>query len=199
MRSSSLLLISLLPLLSLVLGAPTPSLEERDLNAFLAQIAVLMPFSGLIQDISGLLEAATATLGSLTGTKSTQDDLSGACAAVTVIFARGTTEPGNVGVLAGPPFFNALKNKIGAGNVAVQGVSYPASVEGFLLGGDDGGAQTMANLVTQAFSKCPSTKVVMGAYSQGGQLLHKAAKLLPVATMQAVKSVVIFGDPGMST
>jgi cutinase len=36
----------------------------------------------------------------------------------------------------------------------------------------------------------------MGAYSQGGQLLHQAAALLPASTMEAVNSVVIFGDPG---
>lgn len=62
---------------------------------------------------------------------------------MTVIFARGTTEPGNVGVLVGPPFFDALKSRIGAGNVVVQGVAYPASVEGFLVGGDSGSDQTM--------------------------------------------------------
>ncbi len=37
----------------------------------------------------------------------------------------------------------------------------------------------------------------MAAYSQGGQVLHKAAALLPASTMEAVSSVVIFGDPGM--
>jgi cutinase len=37
----------------------------------------------------------------------------------------------------------------------------------------------------------------MGAYSQGGQVLHKAAALLPASTMAQVSSVVIFGDPGM--
>ena len=62
---------------------------------------------------------------------------------MTVIFARGTTETGNVGVLAGPPFFDALGAIIGAGNLVLQGVDYPASVEAFLDGGDSGGAQTM--------------------------------------------------------
>jgi len=36
----------------------------------------------------------------------------------------------------------------------------------------------------------------MSGYSQGGQLVHNAAKLLPVSTMAKVSSVVIFGDPG---
>jgi cutinase len=36
----------------------------------------------------------------------------------------------------------------------------------------------------------------MSGYSQGGQLVHNAAKLLPASTMAQVSSVVIFGDPG---
>jgi hypothetical protein len=43
---------------------------------------------------------------------------------MTVIFSRGTT--GNVGTLAGPPFFQALDAAAGASNVAVQSVDYPA-------------------------------------------------------------------------
>lgn len=35
----------------------------------------------------------------------------------------------------------------------------------------------------------------MSGYSQGGQLVHNAAKLLPASTMAQVSSVVIFGDP----
>jgi cutinase len=44
------------------------------------------------------------------------------CRAITILFARGTTEAGNVGSLAGPPFFQAVANEVGADNVAVQGV-----------------------------------------------------------------------------
>lgn len=46
-------------------------------------------------------------------------------------------------------------------------------------------------------TSCPSTKVVMVGYSQGGQLVHKAASMLPAQTMANVSSVVIFGDPSM--
>jgi cutinase len=53
-----------------------------------------------------------------------------------------------------------------------------------------------ASLVQSVVSQCPNTKVVMSGYSQGGQLVHNAAKLLPAATMARVSSVVIFGDPG---
>lgn len=86
------------------------------------------------------------------------------CRAVTLIFARGTTESGNVGTFAGPPFFQALANDIGASNLAVQGVDYPADIPGFLEGGDPTGSATMASLVSQAASQCPSTKIVMSGY-----------------------------------
>jgi cutinase len=73
----------------------------------------------------------------------TENDLTNGspCKAMTVIFARGTTETGNVGTLTGPPFFSALKDAAGAANVAVQGVDYPASIPGFLAGGDATGSQ----------------------------------------------------------
>lgn len=71
------------------------------------------------------------------------------CKALTVIFARGTAETGNVGAITGPPFFQALYKDLGASKVALQGVDYPADVKGFLEGGDPNGSQTMANLVDQ--------------------------------------------------
>ena len=67
---------------------------------------------------------------------STANDLeNGKCAPVTVIFARGTTEGGNIGTVVGPPLQCALQSALGAGNVAFQGVDYPANVAGFLQGG----------------------------------------------------------------
>jgi cutinase len=101
----------------------------------------------------------------------TQNDLTNGsgCKAMTVIFARGTTETGNVGTLTGPPFFAALDKAMGAGQVAVQGVEYPADIPGFLAGGDKTGSAKMASLVTQALADCPDTKVVMSGYSQGGE------------------------------
>ena len=95
----------------------------------------------------------------------TRNDLvDGVCDAVTIIFARGTLELGNVGSLAGPPFFNALADLIGTQYVAVQGVDYAASIAGYLEGGDPAGAATMASLIDQAVSQCPSTQIVLSGY-----------------------------------
>lgn len=130
------------------------------------------------------------------GSATTQNGLTaGGCKAMTIVFARGTTEQGNVGTLSGPPWFDAMGKMVGAQNLAVQGVDYPANVQGFLAGGDKKGSAKMAQLVQQAMTSCPDTQVVMAGYSQGGQLVHNAAAMLPPATASKVSSAVIFGDP----
>ncbi|KAK6586925.1 hypothetical protein PZA11_000215 [Diplocarpon coronariae] len=129
-------------------------------------------------------------------TADTQDDVvNGVCKQHTVIFARGTTAPGNVGDSAGPPFFQAIESLVGTGNLAVQGVNYDASIEGFLQGGDPQGGVTAVSIIEQAFTQCPDTKLVFSGYSQGAQIVHNAAKDLSAATTAKISSVVTFGDP----
>lgn len=118
-----------------------------------------------------------------------------ACAQNIIVFARGTTEGGNVGAIAGPPFFEAMAEEVGEANLAVQGVEYPADVAGFLAGGDADGSQLMAELVEQAVSECPGSNVIMSGYSQGAQLVHNAAEILPSDVTAQVAGVVMFGDP----
>ncbi|KAB5585776.1 cutinase [Coniochaeta sp. 2T2.1] len=154
---------------------------------------MLLPTTLLLALVSHVLATPIQARQSLAG--STQNGLSGSCKEYTVIFARGTTEPGNVGSVAGPPFFRALASRVGDGNLAVQGVEYPANVVGFVAGGDRAGSQTMASLVQQAMTRCPGTKVVMSGYSQGGQLVHNAAAQLPASVTANVTAAVIFGDP----
>lgn len=64
------------------------------------------------------------------GGSSTENGITdgGACTPLTVIFARGTSEAGNVGSVAGPPMFAALRQALGQDQVTVQGVDYPASI-----------------------------------------------------------------------
>ena len=92
------------------------------------------------------------------------DLVNGICRPVSVVFARGTTEGGNIGTIVGPPLQSALQSLLGSGNVAFQGVDYAADVQGFLEGGDPAGAATMAGLVSGAFADCPGTQVVMSGY-----------------------------------
>ena len=114
----------------------------------------------------------------------------GECKPVVVIFARGTIELGNVGSITGPPFFNALDVVLGAENVGVQGVDYPADILGYLEGGDPGGASTTASLLNQAASQCPDTQIVLSGYSQGAQVVHLGEKQVSAEVAARIAAVV---------
>lgn len=100
------------------------------------------------------------------------DIVNGECRAVSVIFARGTTEPGNIGTVVGPPLSRNLDQVLSANNFAFQGVDYAANVAGFLDGGDDKGAATMADLATQAANDCADTQIVLSGYRLVAHLQH---------------------------
>lgn len=89
------------------------------------------------------------------------------CADVTVFFARGTSEASPIGSIVGPPFRSALQSALSGRTINFSGVDYPASIAGFLEGGDPQGAATMANSVTSTASACPNTKIVMSGYRWG--------------------------------
>ncbi|PSR73534.1 cutinase-domain-containing protein [Coniella lustricola] len=180
----------------------TALLPRLSVNSILALISELFPASIALSASATLIEAEDTLLADALGYTTTYNQLtsSGAtCGDVTLIFARGTDEPGNVGALVGPEFYAALQTAVGAATtVRFQGVNdYAASVTEYLEGGSTEGATNMASLVTQAFSQCPDTQVVMSGYSQGAQVVHLAAAALPAATMEKVSAVVTFGDPGM--
>ncbi|KAL3421566.1 Cutinase 3 [Phlyctema vagabunda] len=180
---------------------PATSIQTRDfldiLNAILEGVPGL---EGNVNDIANLITTTEQAIADAADIQITYNELSGPCKEYTIIFARGTSEPGNVGVIVGPPFFEALKAVVGSGNVAVQGVNdYPAEVGGFLEGGDPGASAEMAVLIQDALNQCPNTHLVVSGYSQGGQVVHDATALLSSATAAKISSVVIFGDPDNGT
>ena len=142
----------------------------------------------------------------LYGTSSSEGSL---CRAVTILFARGTFEPGNVGLLAGkpkdiyrhpcntfdkilgPPFFDALASMIGDATLGVQGVPYPATIAGYLEQGDPVGSATFGQMADQIASQCPDTKLVLSGYSQGAQLVHNGAAKVAPSTAAKVVAVVL--------
>ncbi|RPB18955.1 cutinase-domain-containing protein [Terfezia boudieri ATCC MYA-4762] len=126
----------------------------------------------------------------------TRNDLEqGKCAPNIIIFARGTSETGNMGIGVGVPLQNAVDADL-PGRVIYQGVNnYPADVAGYLSGGSDTGAKNMAGQVNRAAIQCPGSRVFLSGYSQGAQVTHKAAALIPASQREIVAGIVVFGDP----
>src|SRR5246127_2908079 len=92
------------------------------------------------------------------------------CPDVEVVFARGTAEPPGVGGV-GQAFVGALRSQAGARSVGVYAVNYPASSD-FGSGIEfaetvvDGIRDVSAHVESMAAS-CPTTRMVLGGYSQG--------------------------------
>lgn len=139
----------LLPLLSILiartaLAQPVESREEisiagwPDVTAFIAKVADLMPVNQALKDICGVITAGELAISTIFGIPTTEND---GCGDVTMFFARGTCDPGNVGALTGPWFFRTLEDKLrrSGKRLAVNGFDYPASVDGYLNGSKGNG------------------------------------------------------------
>ncbi|KXH28642.1 cutinase [Colletotrichum salicis] len=120
----------------------------------------------------------------------------GGCRDVIFIFARGSTEVGNMGSTVGPPTSDGLKKKYGDNKVATEGVDYAAGLTtNFLPGGADPvGVDEMKRLLTDATNKCVKSKILAGGYSQGAATAHRAIENLPDPIKSRILGVITYGD-----
>ncbi|KAL2059843.1 hypothetical protein VTL71DRAFT_9998 [Oculimacula yallundae] len=123
----------------------------------------------------------------------------GGCKPVIFFYARGTTETLNMGDAVyspGPPTAQGLKDRLGCKRLAVEGIDYAALRDtNFLPGGADPvEALAMKALLIDAATKCPKSNLIVGAYSQGAALTHRAIETLPYEVMEKIKGVVLYGD-----
>ncbi|KAF1950723.1 cutinase-domain-containing protein [Byssothecium circinans] len=176
--------------------APLAQFPSGLLNRFLRILSTLPQGEQALDGIGRILTPLQQALANAVGIETTKSDLArnAPCADMTLVYARGTTEPGNMGLVTGPPFVDALKKELGTKSLAVQGVEYPATFAGFNKNGAEG-VPSMTNFINQALTKCPNTKVVISGYSQGALVLRSTADKLPAETMAKISSVVTFGDP----
>jgi cutinase len=139
----------------------------------------------------------------LAATASAADD---SCPAVEVVFARGTNEAPGVGA-TGQSFVDALTARLPGKTVGVYGVNYPASMD---FGQAADGVVDASNKVESIAANCPTTKIVLGGYSQGAAVagytttdavpagFDLPAGLtgpMPPAVASHVAAVVLFGTP----
>lgn len=135
------------------------------------------------------LAIVVAALGSLLSTPVASAD---PCPNVQVLFARGTNEPFGMG-FTGQAFADSLIAQLPDKTVAVSAVDYPASddyLRSAALGSDNAVAQ-----IQNTVASCPTTKLVLGGYSQGAAVTEMATSALAAPTADHVAAVVLFGKP----
>ncbi|MGV0642651.1 cutinase family protein [Mycolicibacterium sp. XJ2546] len=128
------------------------------------------------------------------------------CADIEVIFARGTDDTPGLGT-PGNAFVNELRQRTGGRSVTAYAVDYPASYD-FLAAAD--GAADATNRIAVLSQQCPSTRIVLGGYSQGAAVMDMLAGVpplgnkigsigsappLPGSLQRNVAAVVAFGNP----
>ncbi len=128
------------------------------------------------------------------------------CSDVDVVFARGTSEPAGIGRV-GQALVDSLQPQLGSRTVSFYGVNYPATYD-FLAAAD--GATDATNHIVSVAAQCPSTKFVLGGYSQGAAVVDMllgipplgskvgdigSAPPLPGSVANKVAAVAAFGNP----
>ena len=128
------------------------------------------------------------------------------CPDIEVIFARGTDDTPGLGT-PGTAFVDALRPLVGGRTVTAYAVNYPASYD-FLAAAD--GADDATNRISMMSQQCPSTKLVLGGYSQGAAVIDMLAGVpplgnkigdigsappLPSNLLPNIAAVAVFGNP----
>jgi cutinase len=128
------------------------------------------------------------------------------CNDIEVVFARGTGEPAGIGRV-GQALVDALIPLVGGQTVGSYGVNYPATYD-FLTAAE--GATDATNFVSSLVAQCPSTKIVLGGYSQGAAVMDMLAGIPPLGNKigevgsapplpsdldKNVAAVAVFGNP----
>jgi len=168
-----------------------------------------------VRRIAGFLAAVVVTvaavlLGAVVPSASAQP-----CPDVEVVFARGTGEPPGVGGV-GQAFVDSVRAQSGGRSVDVYAVNYPASsdfADRMAFAGTvvDGIRDAGAHVQSMA-ANCPSTRMVLGGYSQGAvvagfvtaavvpegvpaEYASSLPKPMPPAVADHVAAVTLIGTP----
>lgn len=117
------------------------------------------------------------------------------CAKVVFVWARGSTEAGNMGTVIGQPLGDELRSEFGS-DLQIEGVDYAALLStNYLPGGTDLAAELeMRGILNDVHRRCPNAVIVTGGYSQGAAVNHRAIEDLSADVKDQIAGVVTFGD-----
>jgi cutinase len=152
------------------------------------------------------LAVAAILAGSLVAPTPKASAAADSCSNVEVVFARGTNEAPGIGA-TGQAFVDALNARLPGKTVDVYAVNYPASLN---FGQTADGIIDASTKIQAIAASCPTTKIVLGGYSQGAALagytttdtvpagFNLPAGItgpMPAAIAPHIAAVVLFGTP----
>lgn len=128
------------------------------------------------------------------------------CSDVEVVVARGTGEPGALGVIVGDPVFSALRRALSGSTVTSHAVDYPASLA---PGSAQAGNRELVDHVTSQAAACAGQRFILVGYSQGANVVDNSLGVssqgaavggrivatLPAEVEPRVGAVLLFGNP----
>lgn len=103
------------------------------------------------------------------------------------------------GTVVGPQTCAAIKDNLGADQVACQGIGTEDGYAAALAPNfqpqntDDQSIKAALDIVNLATTQCPQSTIVMGGYSQGSAVVDNAIQQMPAATQSKVAGVVVWG------
>ncbi|MER7567037.1 cutinase family protein [Streptomyces sp. NPDC048523] len=129
-----------------------------------------------------------------------------ACSDIDVVSARGTFEPGNLGLIVGDPVYSSLQRKLTGRSLTSYKVNYPADLS--LTSAAQGNADLVNHVNSQA-SSCPNQRFILVGYSQGANVVDNSIGIssagavvgspivatIPAALQSRVAAVLLFGNP----
>jgi cutinase len=155
---------------------------------------------GLRRALATVLGVAGVLATTLTLTPSASAQ---ACSDVELVVARGTGEPGTLGVIVGDPVLSAVRQQLPLQNVGSYPVDYPASAE---EGSARAGVLDLVEHVSAEAASCPDQKFVLVGYSQGASVVGQSLGLpprdggdppavIPANLSGRIAAVLMFGNP----
>ncbi|OXM65707.1 cutinase family protein [Amycolatopsis vastitatis] len=129
------------------------------------------------------------------------------CTDIDVSVARGTGEPGSLGIIVGQPVYDAVQNRLRPRSVSSYGVNYPADL--IEPASVQRGNTDLVNHVRSQAAACPQQRFVLVGYSQGANVVDNSigissdgalvggpiAATIPGDLAPRIAAIVLFGNP----
>lgn len=160
----------------------------------------------LLESMARLGAIASALVCSSTLLSAAPAAAEGSCPDIEVVFARGTNDAPQMGRV-GNAFVDALRPLVGSRTVTTYAANYAASYD-FLDAAQ--GANDAAAHIAAMVAQCPSTRIVLGGYSQGAAVVDMLAGIPPLGNkigeigsappldpslVPSIAAVAVFGNP----